>query len=74
MVLAGLNQGVVLTYDINRDMVVKSFEAHSDDANAVAFTDASTNVFISGSDDALCKVLPGERESERERECVCVCV
>lgn len=56
MVLAGLNQGVVLTYDINRDMVVKSFEAHSDDANAVAFTDASTNVFISGSDDALCKV------------------
>lgn len=32
------------------------FTAHNEDVNAVAFLDDSTDVFISGSDDALCKV------------------
>eukprot|EP01147_Barroeca_monosierra_P007597 gene7597-7712_t len=55
-VLAGINRGWVALYDINMDRNRLMFTAHNEDVNAVAFLDDSTDVFISGSDDALCKV------------------
>ncbi|EGD79292.1 WD repeat domain 23 [Salpingoeca rosetta] len=55
-IVAGVSGGTVVVYDINRDMLHHDFTAHREDVNAVAFADESTNVFISGSDDAICKV------------------
>ncbi len=36
-------------------------EAHEDDLNAICFGDSASNIFYSGGDDGLCKVLPEPR-------------
>lgn len=55
-ILCGTNLNAVYIYDCIRDHLALSAEVHETDVNAVAFADASSNIFITGSDDYLCKV------------------
>ena len=64
-VLAGLNRGVMILYDIERRVNVFKAAAHTNDINSVAFLDegGAGNIFASGSDDALIKVWDRRTQS-----------
>lgn len=56
-ILAGASRGHIHVYDVEAQRRVVSVAGHEDDVNSVAFADVnSSNVFVSGSDDALLKV------------------
>ncbi|WFC98268.1 hypothetical protein MYAM1_000993 [Malassezia yamatoensis] len=56
-IIAGAHYGHIYVYDVEAQRRVLSVPAHDDDVNSVTFADsASSNVFVSGSDDALLKV------------------
>ncbi|WFD37512.1 uncharacterized protein MJAP1_000456 [Malassezia japonica] len=56
-IIAGSHYGFIYVYDIEAQRRVLSVAGHDDDVNSVTFADAaSSNVFVSGSDDAMLKV------------------
>ncbi|XP_062501275.1 DDB1- and CUL4-associated factor 11-like isoform X2 [Corticium candelabrum] len=55
-ILAGGNDGCLYVYDRERAERTLIIHGHSDDCNAVAFADNSSQLLFSGGDDALCKV------------------
>ncbi|WFD42351.1 hypothetical protein MPSI1_000993 [Malassezia psittaci] len=56
-IIAGAHYGHIYVYDVEAQRRVLSVPAHDDDVNSVTFADsASSNVFVSGSDDAMLKV------------------
>jgi len=55
-ILGGSNDRHLYLYDLAAGKRTEKIYAHSDDINAVAFADESSNILISGSDDMLCKV------------------
>mmetsp|Transcript_18241 Transcript_18241/g.30427 ORF Transcript_18241/g.30427 Transcript_18241/m.30427 type:complete len:385 (+) Transcript_18241:47-1201(+) len=55
-ILGGANDACIYVYDMNVHDRVLKVQAHSDDINAIAFTDSSSNVIISGSDDRRVKL------------------
>ena len=66
--LAGLNRGVLIVYDIERRVNVLKAAAHSDDINTVCYLDAGDdggagNVMVTGSDDHLIKVWDRRTQS-----------
>jgi WD repeat-containing protein 23 len=54
--LGGSSDANVSIYDLERKDRVQCIIAHRDDVNTVAWADKQSQVFISGSDDTLCKV------------------
>lgn len=66
--LAGLNRGVLIVYDIERRVNVLKAAAHGDDINTVCYLDAGDgggagNVMVTGSDDHLIKVWDRRTQS-----------
>ena len=70
--LAGLNRGVLIVYDIERRVNVLKASAHQDDINTVCYLDAGDgwgggggagNVMVTGSDDHLIKVWDRRTQS-----------
>eukprot|EP00993_Chasmostoma_nieuportense_P006937 NODE_760_length_1890_cov_25.587067_g707_i0.p1 GENE.NODE_760_length_1890_cov_25.587067_g707_i0~~NODE_760_length_1890_cov_25.587067_g707_i0.p1 ORF type:complete len:580 (-),score=147.56 NODE_760_length_1890_cov_25.587067_g707_i0:116-1855(-) len=56
-VLAGTSEYALYLYDIVQNQRVLKIQAHEDDISAVAFAEEdNSNIFFSGSDDALCKM------------------
>ncbi|WFD29378.1 hypothetical protein MSPP1_000387 [Malassezia sp. CBS 17886] len=56
-ILAGAHYGSIYVYDVEAQRRVLHVTGHDDDVNSVSFADeASSNVFVSGSDDSLVKV------------------
>ncbi|KAJ3117521.1 hypothetical protein HDU96_006450 [Phlyctochytrium bullatum] len=55
-VVAGSNAGQIFVYDIEAREHLHRIRGHRDDVNAVCFADDSSNVVISGSDDAVLKI------------------
>lgn len=55
-ILAGLNGGVAMLYDIERKRNIWSAQAHEDDINSVCWLDDSGNLFATGSDDASMRI------------------
>ncbi|EDQ90658.1 uncharacterized protein MONBRDRAFT_1381, partial [Monosiga brevicollis MX1] len=55
-IIGGTNHASIFIYDCVRDTRPVAISAHEDDVNAVAFLDDSSNLFVTGSDDCLCKV------------------
>ncbi|XP_069044177.1 DDB1- and CUL4-associated factor 11 isoform X2 [Lepisosteus oculatus] len=63
-ILGGANDGCLYVYDREQNRRTLKIDAHEDDVNAVAFADGSSQIVLSGSDDALCKVW--DRRTLRE--------
>ena len=66
--LAGLNRGVLIVYDIERRVNVLKASAHGDDINTVCYLDAGDsggagNIMVTGSDDHLIKVWDRRTQS-----------
>ncbi len=51
-ILAGLNNGIAILYDVERKQKVWGARAHDDDINSVCWIDHSGNLFATGSDDS----------------------
>ena len=55
-IIAGTSSDRLIVYDVETNKTIVKINAHSDDVNSVAFIDEGSNLMVSGSDDALCKV------------------
>lgn len=55
-ILAGLNGGIAMLYDVERKRNIWSAQAHEDDINSVCWLDDSGNLFATGSDDASLRI------------------
>lgn len=56
-ILAGLNNGIAMLFDIERKRKVWSARAHEDDINSVCWLDDGGNLFATGSDDSSIKIF-----------------
>lgn len=54
--LCGGNRNTFTLFDVFENRVISETIAHTDDVNAVAYLDDSSNIICTGSDDALCKI------------------
>ncbi|ODN73721.1 hypothetical protein L202_07261 [Cryptococcus amylolentus CBS 6039] len=56
-IVAGASEGNIMVYDIEAQRRTLCVQGHIDDVNAVCFADqSSTNILVSGSDDAYLKI------------------
>ncbi|KAJ3194884.1 hypothetical protein HK101_001655 [Irineochytrium annulatum] len=55
-IVAGATDGKLYVYDVETMKVLTRIRAHADDVNAVCFGDPSSNVLVSGADDARLRV------------------
>ena len=55
-ILAGLNNGFAILYDVERKRKIWSARAHADDINSVCWLDNSGDLFATGSDDASIRI------------------
>jgi WD40 repeat protein len=56
LVLAGTNMPSTVLCDVTQNRVTAEVHGHTDDVNATVFADDSSQVFLTGSDDALIRV------------------